>query len=117
MLENKNFSKEYGDKEAVGRLNFVVNDGDIMGFIGKNGVGKTTTLKACMEIITLTKGDILLDGILVVKEPIVCKRKMAYAPDTPRLEKSMTGIQYLNFVVTYTRVRKREKAKHQAILI
>lgn len=78
MLEIKNFSKKYGDKEAVSHLSFVVNDGDIMGFVGKNGAGKTTTLKACMGIITITEGDILLDGISVVKEPIVCKRKMAY---------------------------------------
>lgn len=86
MLEIKNFSKKYGDKEAVSNLSFVVNDGDIMGFVGKNGAGKTTTLKACMGIITLTEGDILLDGISVVKDPIVCKRSMAYVPDTPRLE-------------------------------
>ena len=52
MLEIKNFSKQYGDKEAVSHLSFVVNDGDIMGFVGKNGAGKTTTLKACMGIIT-----------------------------------------------------------------
>ena len=92
MLEIKNFSKKYGDKEAVSSLSFVVNDGDIMGFVGKNGAGKTTTLKACMGIITLTEGDILLDGISVVKDPIVCKRSMAYVPDTPRLEEYMTGM-------------------------
>ena len=92
MLEIKNFSKKYGDKEAVSHLSLVVNDGDIMGFVGKNGAGKTTTLKACMGIITITEGDILLDGRSVVTEPIVCKRKMAYVPDTPRLEEYMTGI-------------------------
>lgn len=100
MLEIKNFSKKYGDKEAVSHLSFVVNDGDIMGFVGKNGAGKTTTLKACMGIITITEGDILLDGISVVKEPIVCKRKMAYVPDTPRLEEYMTGMQYLSIWLT-----------------
>ena len=88
MLEIKNFSKKYGDKEAVSHLSFVVNDGDIMGFVRKNGAGKTTTLKACMGIITITEGDILLDGISVVKEPIVCKRKMAYVPDTQPTIKS-----------------------------
>ena len=55
MLEIKNFSKKYGDKEAVSHLSFVVNDGDIMGFVGKNGAGKTTTLKSCMGIITITE--------------------------------------------------------------
>ena len=60
MLEIKNFSKKYGDKEAVSHLSFVVNDGDIMGFVGKNGAGKTTTLKACMGIITITEGEMYI---------------------------------------------------------
>lgn len=55
MLEIKNFSKKYGDKEAVSHLSFVVNDGDIMGFVGKNGAGKTTTLKACMGLSRLPR--------------------------------------------------------------
>lgn len=48
MLQIKNLSKSYGAKKAVSNLSFVVEDGDIMGFIGKNGAGKTTTLKACL---------------------------------------------------------------------
>ena len=116
MLEIKNFSKKYGDKEAVSSLSFVVNDGDIMGFVGKNGAGKTTTLKACMGIITLTEGDILLDGISVVKDPIVCKRSMAYVPDTPRLEEYMTGMQYLNFVEIKSPTALRERIKKNVIV-
>ena len=50
MLQIKNLSKSYGAKKAVSNLSFVVEDGDIMGFIGKNGAGKTTTLKACLGI-------------------------------------------------------------------
>lgn len=117
MLEIKNFSKKYGDKEAVSSLSFVVNDGDIMGFVGKNGAGKTTTLKACMGIITLTEGDILLDGISVVKDPIVCKRSMAYVPDTPRLEEYMTGMQYLNFVCDIYQVPSKERQQNIERLI
>ena len=117
MLEIKNFSKKYGDKEAVSHLNFVVNDGDIMGFVGKNGAGKTTTLKAGMGIITITEGDILLDGISVVKEPIVCKRKMAYVPDTPRLEEYMTGMQYLNFVCDIYQISAKERKQNIERLI
>ena len=117
MLEIKNFSKKYGDKEAVSSLSFVVNDGDIMGFVGKNGAGKTTTLKACMGIITLTEGDILLYGISVVKDPIVCKRSMAYVPDTPRLEEYMTGMQYLNFVCDIYQVPSKERQQNIERLI
>lgn len=69
-----------------------------MGFIGKNGAGKTTTLKSCLGIVGIDKGEILLDGVSILKEPIVCKKKMAYVPDNPQLDEYMTGIQYLNFI-------------------
>ena len=72
MLQIKNLSKSYGAKKAVSNLSFVVEDGDIMGFIGKNGAGKTTTLKACLGIIGIDEGEILLDGTSVLKEPLAC---------------------------------------------
>ena len=75
-----------------------MEDGDIMGFIGKNGAGKTTTLKACLGIIGIDEGEILLDGTSVLKKPMACKRKMAYVPDNPQLDEYMTGLQYLNFI-------------------
>ena len=75
MLQIKNLSKSYGAKKAVSNLSFVVEDGDIMGFIGKNGAGKTTTLKACLGIIGIDEGEILLDGTSVLKEPLACKQK------------------------------------------
>ncbi len=56
MLQIKNLSKSYGAKKAISNLSFVVEDGDIMGFIGKNGAGKTTTLKACLGIIGIDEG-------------------------------------------------------------
>ena len=98
MLQIKNLSKNYGTKNAVCNLSLVVENGDIMGFIGKNGAGKTTTLKACLGIISINDGEILLDGTSVLKEPIACKRKMAYVPDNPQLDEYMTGLQYLNFI-------------------
>ena len=58
MLQIKNLSKSYGAKKAISNLSFVVEDGDIMGFIGKNGAGKTTTLKACLGIIGIDEGEI-----------------------------------------------------------
>ena len=79
MLEIRNLSKSYGEKKAVCNLNLIVEDGDIMGFIGKNGAGKTTTLKSCLGIVGIDKGEILLDGVSILKEPIVCKKKISMA--------------------------------------
>ena len=58
MLQIKNLSKSYGAKKAVSNLSFVVEDGDIMGFIGKNGAGKTTTLKNNRSAIKVLFGAI-----------------------------------------------------------
>ncbi len=69
-----------------------------MGFIGKNGARKTTTLKSCLGIIGIDCGEILLDGISITKEPIACKKKITYVPDNPRLDEYMTRIQYLNLI-------------------
>ena len=55
-------------------------------------------MKACLGIIGIDEGEILLDGTSVLKEPMACKRKMAYVPDNPQLDEYMTGLQYLNFI-------------------
>ncbi|EGD46609.1 ABC transporter related protein [Ruminiclostridium papyrosolvens DSM 2782] len=109
MLEIKNLSKTYGTKVAVNNLSFLVENGDIMGFIGKNGAGKTTTLKSCLGIIGIDNGEILLDGVSLMENPIACKKKMAYVPDNPRLDEYMTGVQYLNFVCDIYEVSRKER--------
>ena len=99
MLTIKHFSKCYkGGKRAVKDLNLQVEAGDLYGFIGHNGAGKTTTIKAIVGILDFEEGDIEINGISIQKDPIACKRKIAYIPDNPDLYEHLTGIQYLNFV-------------------
>lgn len=109
MLEVNNLSKSYGDKKGVCDLSMTVEDGDIMGFIGKNGAGKTTTLKCCLGIISFDQGEVLLDGVSILKSPVACKKMMAYVPDNPVLDEYMTGIQYLNFIDNIYRVPLKER--------
>ena len=98
MLKIENLTKKYGDKKAVDALSLHILPGEIYGFIGHNGAGKTTTLKSVVGILDFDEGDILVDGISVKKDPIACKKMIAYIPDNPDLYDFMTGIQYLNFV-------------------
>ncbi len=98
MLNIKHLTKTYGEKKAVDDLSLHILPGEIYGFIGHNGAGKTTTLKACCGILQFDSGDITIDGISVKKDPIGCKRNLAYIPDNPDLYEFMTGIQYLNFI-------------------
>ena len=99
MLEIKNFSKEYSKgKKAVDNISLTVNSGEIFGFIGHNGAGKTTTIKSIVGILEFSEGDILIDSKSIKKNPIECKKVMAYIPDNPDIYEFLTGIQYLNFV-------------------
>ena len=98
MLKIDHFTKTYGDKKAVDDLTLHIQRGEIYGFIGHNGAGKTTTLKSVAGIMQFDSGEILIDGVSIQRDPIGCKKKMAYIPDNPDLYEFMTGMQYLNFV-------------------
>ena len=99
MLEIRHYSKSYGaGKKAVDDVSLTVMPGDIYGFIGHNGAGKSTTIRAVVGVLDFTEGDIAIDGHSVRSEPMACKRITAYIPDNPDLYENLTGIQYLNFV-------------------
>ncbi len=99
MLEIKNYSKSYGGgKKAADDVTLSVVSGDIYGFIGHNGAGKSTTIRAVVGVLDFTEGEIFIDGHSVKDEPMACKRITAYIPDNPDLYENLTGIQYLNFV-------------------
>ncbi len=110
MLEIRNMTKVYkGAKAAVSNLSITVRGGDIYGFIGHNGAGKTTTIKAVVGIHDFDQGEILVDGRDIRKEPLACKKVMAYIPDNPDLYEYLTGIQYLNFIADLYEVSVKER--------
>ena len=98
MLKIIDLHKSYGTKEVIKGLNLEVEDGKIYGFIGHNGSGKTTTIKAICGIHKFEKGDILINGLSIKDNDIECKKIMAYIPDNPDLYENMKAITYLNFI-------------------
>ena len=99
MLEIRHYSKSYKEgKKAADDVSLTVMSGDIYGFIGHNGAGKSTTIRAVVGVLDFTEGEIYIDGHSVKSEPMACKRVTAYIPDNPDLYENLTGIQYLNFV-------------------
>ncbi|MGN0805737.1 MAG: ATP-binding cassette domain-containing protein, partial [Candidatus Coproplasma sp.] len=98
MLKIENLSKSYGDKRVLDNLTLHINAGEIFGFIGHNGAGKSTTIKCCVGILRFESGDIFIDGVSVKENPLECKRKLAYIPDNPDLYEYMKGVEYLNFI-------------------
>ena len=98
MLKIDHLTKTYGEKKAVDDLSLHIQPGELYGFIGHNGTGKTTTLKSVVGILQFDSGEITIDGVSVKADPITCKKSIAYIPDNPDLYDFMTGMQYLNFV-------------------
>ena len=99
MLEIKNYSFEYFEgKKVVKNINLFVKEGDIYAFVGRNGAGKSTTLKSVVGINHITEGDILLDQVSIKEDEVQFKKNIAYVPDNPILYEHLTGIQYLDFV-------------------
>lgn len=105
MLTINHLSKTYKNgKKAVDDVSLEVKSGDIYGFIGHNGAGKSTTIKAIVGVHDFEGGEIFIDGHNVKKEPVACKQVTAYIPDNPDLYEHLTGITYLNFIADIFKV-------------
>ena len=85
MIEFQNVSKLYGNKEALSNLNLQIENGEIMGLIGHNGAGKSTTIKSLVSIISPSSGRILVDGQELSENRLAIKRKIGYVADSPDL--------------------------------
>jgi ABC-2 type transport system ATP-binding protein len=98
MLKIERLTKTYGAKRAVDDLTVHIARGEICGFIGHNGAGKTTAIKAVCGILGFDSGEIYIGGSSIKREPLACKRRIAYIPDNPTLYSFLPGIKYLNFI-------------------
>ena len=105
MLKIENLTKTFGDKTAVANLSLHVRPGELYGFIGHNGAGKSTTIKAACGLLTFDSGEISVCGPSIKTQPLEAKRNLAYLPDNPDLYEFMSGIKYLNFVADVFRMK------------
>ncbi len=113
MLSIRNYGMEYlKGKRIIDGLNLNVREGDIYAFVGRNGAGKTTTIKSIVGINHITEGDILLDDVSILKDPIEYKSNLAYVPDNPILYNYLTGIQYLEFIADMYEMTEKEREKN-----
>ena len=110
MIEIKNVSKSYdGKKKALEDVSFKINNGEIFAFIGHNGAGKTTMIKSIVGILNFDEGDILINDKSIKREPIECKKMMAYVPDNPDLYENMKAINFINFICDMYEVSEEDR--------
>ena len=104
MLEIRNLSKYYGNKKAIDQISFSVGNREILGLLGTNGAGKSTTMNMITGYLASTSGDIRIDGIDVLDQPLLAKKKIGYLPEKPPLYLEMSVDAYLKYVAQLKKI-------------
>ena len=100
ILEIKNLYKSYGTKEVLKGINLTVGKGQIVGLIGKNGIGKSTTIDCVTGSKNYNSGEIYINGSNIESNPIEIKKMFGYISSEPCLYETMTGYEYLSFIAS-----------------
>lgn len=102
--------KDYGETQALKNLTLEIKTGEIFGFLGHNGAGKSTTIKSLVSIIEPTSGTITVDGMDLAKHRMEIKKKIAYVPDTPDMFLQLTANEYWDLIAAAYEVSATEKS-------
>ena len=108
MLHITGLQKRFGDKEVLKGLELSVPEYSVFGFIGKNGSGKTTTMKTVLGLLKADAGEITVADEKVVYGQTATNRHIGYLPDVPEFYSFMTAPEYLSFCGEITGMRKAE---------
>ena len=100
----KNLHKSYGDKKVLKGINLEVYENEMFGFLGRNGIGKSTTIDCMIGAKKFEEGTILLDGSNIQIEPLEAKLTYGYVASEPNCYEVMTGYDYLEFVASIYRI-------------
>lgn len=116
MLEVRNLVKKYGDKTAINGLDFHVQAGEIVGLLGLNGAGKSTTMNCMTGYIAPTQGTVIVDGHDIRKEPDKAKSMIGYLPEVFSFYPDMKVKEYLNFVCDLKKFPKDKQLRKEHIM-
>ena len=97
MIETRKLTKRYGDLIAVNQIDLTLDEGDVFGFIGPNGSGKTTTMRMLATLLNPDYGEAYVCGQSIYKNPREIRRMVGYMPDAFGVYDDMKVIEYLEF--------------------
>ena len=100
MIEFRDVTKDYDGKLALNHLNLTLESGEIVGLIGHNGAGKSTTIKSLVSVINPTQGHIFVDGKELSSNRLEIKKKIGYVADSPDLFLRLTANEFWELVAT-----------------
>lgn len=108
MIEFQDVSKTYGATQALKNLKLSIPEGQIVGLIGHNGAGKSTTIKSLVSVINLTSGKILVDGLDLASHRLRIKQKIGYVADSPDLFLRLTAQEFWDLVAASYGLNKQD---------
>ena len=109
MIEVKNVTKRYGDFYAVRNINFEIKDGEIVGFLGRNGAGKSTTMNMITGFIEPTEGEIIVDGYSIDENPKKVKSQIGYMPEGTPLYYDLTVKEFISYMADLKLIPRKER--------
>jgi ABC-2 type transport system ATP-binding protein len=98
VFEARALTKRYSGLLAVDQVSFMIRRGEILGYLGPNGSGKTSTINMIVGLVEASEGSMYLDGMNVEADPITYKRRIGYVPEEPDLYTHLTAWEYLTLV-------------------
>lgn len=104
----RNLHKSYGDKQVLKGIDLDVYGGELFGFIGRNGIGKSTTIDCMIGVKRFKEGTITLGGYDIEKMPVEAKRTFGYVASEPTCYEIMTGYEYLEFTASIYQVGEKD---------
>ena len=116
MIEVKGLSKRYGTHLAVNDVNFSIKKGEVIGFLGPNGAGKSTIMNILTGYLSLTQGQVSIDGFDIMENPEEAKKRIGYLPEIPPLYIDMKVKEYLYFIYDLKKVKFPKKAHIDEIM-
>ena len=98
MLDLQNLRKAFDDHVAVAGLSFTLNKGEVLGFLGQNGAGKSTTMRMVSGVLEPDSGDALINGCSIVADRRKAQSQIGYLPEGAPLYRDMTPVTFLRFM-------------------
>ena len=98
MIKVSNLVKRYGSLYALNDVSFEIGEGEIVGLLGPNGAGKSTAMNILTGYLSATSGEVSINGVDILEDPIGAKKNIGFLPEQPPLYPEMTVMEYLNFV-------------------
>src|SRR5450631_908106 len=117
MITTKNLCKRYGDTLAVDDLTFTVAPGEVLGFLGANGAGKSTTMRMIAGFIAPSAGQVTVCGHDIEQAPVAAKSCMGYLPEGAPSYGEMTVAEFLDFIADVRGLKGERRRQRRAVVV